>query len=1027
MRIAQRARRLVVESLERRELLTSITTELPVVGEFFQTTWPYLTLSGEADQPETQSVRINGRLTTVDDGEDHWSFTGVAAAPQVILPRGSTWAYLADGSDLGTNWRATSYDDAAWLTGAAPLGYGQAGVATSVPFGPDPQSKYVTTYARTSFELDATEPLVQLVVRLRYDDGVAIYLNGQEVIRTPTLPDSATYETYATSETPDPQSYYEFVIDPQDMHLLDAGTNTLAAEVHTSAPADDDLLFDLELAVVVPEDTDDPLRLHPGINRVFVQEYADATGAGTVLQSDFVDVWYDVPDEAPVELGGTLIGDAVLAPESGPYHVTNDLVVDAGSRLTILPGTSLYFDEGVELAVHGILDAQGTEFERIRFTSVPNAPFVPDRPNGRSGLPDGPPRWLGVHLADTMSPENVIAYADIEYAQSAAGSIGAASSEIRVDHVTWKGTHLRMFNADDASYEISNSTFPDMFAPDESPRAIGLDNVSEHVKTTGNIPQDGHAIIRNNVFGTNKGHNDVIDAVSGRRPDPILEVRDNIFLGAGDEGLDLGGDVYVEGNLFMDIGRDDDNRGSLYSNAISTGDASGTTPTVVLARNIFWNVDHVIHLRSGDAAIAENNTIVGIPDDYVDISGRTNITSAFHLYVAGDSDGAGAFLADNIFWELPRVFGNPDQPAGVVSQLEVTHNLLDPRVADNVIADRAVMLRELGADNVVGDPGFTDLEVGNFELSPTSPGKGAGRFGQDVGALVRPGIWVTGEPDAYTRDTTATLTVGGPGIFGFQYRIDGGPWSDPEIYGTRFNALGPTPRSATIVLDGLAPGPHYIEAIGQDYAGQWQVTPTLSRTWVISSSVPGDLDASGVVTAADIDLLFQMLDESTNDPYFDLNEDGSVDSLDVNTLVETIIGTRFGDANLDGIVDAVDFALWDANRFQVDNTTHWSTGDFNGDGMTDGSDFNLWNQHKFLANPGGAAGANATAARAPRFPLRASQNLAERRVRAHSLVHQQATVQRRSESLPPLNSLLSDHSNTQTRLAARKRDSFDFC
>ena len=61
----------------------------------------------------------------------------------------------------------------------------------------------------------------------------------------------------------------------------------------------------------------------------------------------------------------------------------------------------------------------------------------------------------------------------------------------------------------------------------------------------------GHAIVRWNIFRGNKGHNDVLDVDSDVVPNPILQVRENVFLGVtGDEDCDLGGDVFIDGNFF---------------------------------------------------------------------------------------------------------------------------------------------------------------------------------------------------------------------------------------------------------------------------------------------------------------------------------------------------------------------------------------------------------------------------------------------------------------------------------------------
>ncbi len=810
----------------------TIDTGLPVVGGYAQTTKPTLRLFGNADPRRAGSVRVNGQLVSLD-GDGAWSLPEIGDQVTSIAAN-DVWHYLDDGSDQGIAWREPGFDDEMWLLGPGPFGYGDGDEQTVVNFGDDDQAKIATTYFRRSFDVPAPDDVVRMIIRMRYDDGAAVYINGVEAVRTSNLPTDATFATYADGPTPDERAFFEFLAPREVIDTLIAGENDIAVEVHVSTPVSDDMKFDLELELEVRAEGSELVALNPGINRLFVDAFSATDGTGELVDRTLLDVWYDSPET--VIPGGNIGVDTTLAAAGGPYRVTGDVVVEPGVELTILPGTTIYFDEGVELKVRGSLNARGSEYERIRFTSVPNAPFVPNRPNGREGLPDGPPRWQGIHFEDSLSANNVISFADIEYAESTGGSVGAVDSQITVDHATWHGTHLRMFYAVRSSYEVSNSTFPDMFTGDESPRAIGLDNVSEHVKTDGAIPSDGRAIIRDNLFGTNRGHNDVIDAVSGQRPDPILQILNNTFLGSGDEALDLGGDVYVAGNLFMNVHRDDDNRGALYANAISTGDA-GDTSTTVLAHNVFWNVDHVIHLRRNADAIVENNTIVGIPDNYVDSSDRTNITSAMHLYVATGSEipGAGAFVADNIFWDVAHVFGNPDQPEGMSSQIQFVNNLTDPAVAANQIAARGLTLFDLGTDNRAGEPRFVDFD--SFALTADSAGHATGRFGQDVGAAIREGIWITGEPAYETSSHAATLTVGGPGMFAYRYRVDGGPWSADLPIGSGFNLDGPTERTATISLTNLATGPHHVEVLGQDFAGNWQAIPTQSQTWTVGNDV----------------------------------------------------------------------------------------------------------------------------------------------------------------------------------------------
>ena len=72
----------------------------------------------------------------------------VVAAQTTLIPYGSSWKYLANGSNQGTGWRATSFNDVSWSGGNAQLGYGDGDEATVVSYGPSASNKYITTYFR---------------------------------------------------------------------------------------------------------------------------------------------------------------------------------------------------------------------------------------------------------------------------------------------------------------------------------------------------------------------------------------------------------------------------------------------------------------------------------------------------------------------------------------------------------------------------------------------------------------------------------------------------------------------------------------------------------------------------------------------------------------------------------------------------------------------------------------------------------------------------------------------------------------
>ncbi len=111
----------------------------------------------------------------------------------------------------------------------------------------------------------------------------------------------------------------------------------------------------------------------------------------------------------------------------------------------------------------------------------------------------------------------------------------------------------------------------------------------------------------------------------------------------------------------------------------------------------------------------------------------------------------------------------------------------------------------------------------------------------------------------------------------------------------------------------------------------------------VAGGLAGDFNFDGLVNAADVDRLCLAI--GTEESLFDLTGDGQVDQADFDQLIFTELGTLYGDANLDRVVDASDFNLWNQNKFS--SAAGWEGGDFNCDGVTDASDFNVWNENKF--------------------------------------------------------------------------------
>jgi hypothetical protein len=115
-------------------------------------------------------------------------------------------------------------------------------------------------------------------------------------------------------------------------------------------------------------------------------------------------------------------------------------------------------------------------------------------------------------------------------------------------------------------------------------------------------------------------------------------------------------------------------------------------------------------------------------------------------------------------------------------------------------------------------------------------------------------------------------------------------------------------------------------------AGSW-VAATPTPGLVEGGTIPGDVNGDGTVDVADIDQLCQAIRNNT--PGFDLTGDGQVNGEDMAYLVEDLIGTTYGDANLDGIFNSRDMLIvFQAGEYEdgiPDNST-WREGDWNCDG-----------------------------------------------------------------------------------------------
>ncbi len=262
-----------------------------------------------------------------------------------LLTRGSTWRFDDSGTDLGSAWRQPAFDDGAWSTGAAELGFGEGDEATTMTPGS------VTYYARTNFEFSGTKPN-SLQLDLKVDDGAIVYLNGTEVLRD-NMPEGVIgHRTGASTFRVGPDEDFRTHLVPASA-LVD-GNNVLAVEVHNIWAGSSDLSFEVSV-----HESD---------------EQVGGGGPGSLVDAGAVWLYADSSNGEPAAwkqgLAGAATGTAefgfgdddettALVPGQETYYFTRTFEVDDPADFDQLQ-LGLAADDGAVVYLNGI------EVQRVR-------------------------------------------------------------------------------------------------------------------------------------------------------------------------------------------------------------------------------------------------------------------------------------------------------------------------------------------------------------------------------------------------------------------------------------------------------------------------------------------------------------------------------------------------------------------------------------------------------------------------------------------------------------------------------------
>jgi hypothetical protein len=147
------------------------------------------------------------------------------------------WKFLPEKEVKGDAWRKPDFDDAAWRTGKAPIGYGEDEIAKRK--GTIVKEEGVSFVFRRAFDVPSdllAQKGTTFQLRVASDDHADVYLNGEVVDK-------------------DPEDDHEFAYWNRDVEVplkhVKAGRNVVAVFVKNHQGSSD-IYLDMEIAATVP-------------------------------------------------------------------------------------------------------------------------------------------------------------------------------------------------------------------------------------------------------------------------------------------------------------------------------------------------------------------------------------------------------------------------------------------------------------------------------------------------------------------------------------------------------------------------------------------------------------------------------------------------------------------------------------------------------------------------------------------------------------------------------------------------------
>lgn len=252
--------------------------------------------------------------------------TEILDAQVMLIPAGAQWKYSTQITDNNAIWRLPQFDDSTWEQGFAQFGFGDGDEQTVL------SGSWLTAYFRKSFPVQGAATLAGILLKIKRDDGIVVYVNGVEQFRNNMPEGTPTSQTPASSIAMNDGTGWIYC--PISSGILHEGLNYLAAEVHNLSADDSDLSFDAELTATQLDSTiPNPIEFTPAAESIevnpqntcaitFNESIRLHTGKAILSTAETPIFTIDIPDEANISNNSTLILPFPVLPSGTQLRVS---------------------------------------------------------------------------------------------------------------------------------------------------------------------------------------------------------------------------------------------------------------------------------------------------------------------------------------------------------------------------------------------------------------------------------------------------------------------------------------------------------------------------------------------------------------------------------------------------------------------------------------------------------------------------------------------------------------------------------